>query len=194
MAVYTTIHAIKQVKQPEKQDSLLKRAGFDDNSLISLVAILDRAGFDYALRCLPAVKGFDEEIRLFAATCVNEVRHLMKDQRSIDALDVSLKYGRSEASDDELNAASNHSFAASRQYQRSIHHNAIAASAAAWLTTCDIDDVIYSLTVATCAAASAAIDRLRSKITHSSEIQFIMADAERKARAKQEEIFRKTLG
>ena len=42
---------------------------------------------------------------LLGGLFANEVRHLMKDERSIAAVDVCLRYGRGEATDDELTAA-----------------------------------------------------------------------------------------
>ena len=45
------------------------------------------------------------EITLAKGHCANTVRHLMKDERSIAAVDVAIKFGNGEASVEELNAA-----------------------------------------------------------------------------------------
>jgi hypothetical protein len=47
----------------------------------------------------------DRKLTLAKFKCANQVRHLMKDQRSLDALDAAEKYGNGEISSDELNAA-----------------------------------------------------------------------------------------
>jgi len=41
-------------------------------------------------------------IILAAAHCANAVRHLMKDQRSLDAVDIAIKFGNNQASKDDL--------------------------------------------------------------------------------------------
>ena len=45
----------------------------------------------------------DRKLTLAKFKCANQVRHLMKDQRSIDALYAAEKYGNGEISRDELN-------------------------------------------------------------------------------------------
>jgi len=47
----------------------------------------------------------DKTLRLFAVGCARKVQHLMKDQRSIDALDVAERYANGDATEDELAAA-----------------------------------------------------------------------------------------
>lgn len=74
----------------------------------------------------------DKELRLIAVKCARQVQHLMKDQRSINALDVAEKFATGEATQDELGAASAAASAAA---------NAAAwddASAAAWDAQSDI--------------------------------------------------------
>jgi hypothetical protein len=51
------------------------------------------------------IKVSDKALRLIAVRCAREVQHLMKDQRSIDALDVAERYANGEATDEELTAA-----------------------------------------------------------------------------------------
>lgn len=49
---------------------------------------------------------FDRKtVVLLAATMANTVRHLMKDQRSIDAVDTAIRYGRGEAAEEDLSNA-----------------------------------------------------------------------------------------
>ena len=47
----------------------------------------------------------DRELRLFAAWSARQVKHLMTDSRSIEALDVSERHAIGQATDDELAAA-----------------------------------------------------------------------------------------
>jgi hypothetical protein len=51
------------------------------------------------------IKVPDKSLRLIAVRCAREVQHLMKDQRSIDALDVAERHANGEATDEELTAA-----------------------------------------------------------------------------------------
>lgn len=85
----------------------------------------------------------DRDLRLFAVRCARRVQHLMKDQRSIDALDVAERYANGEATEDELTAATEATWA--------------AADAAAEAATC-------AVLSATWAAADAAERREQLKI------------------------------
>ena len=88
----------------EKLLTYLGKTKADDEPL-SLLTILDSNGLEDALWCLRAVEGYDKDIRLFAVWCARQVQHLMKEQRSLDALDVAEKYALGEATEDELKAA-----------------------------------------------------------------------------------------
>ena len=76
-----------------------------DDEPLPLVSILDSNGIDDASWCLRAVEGFDKEKRLFAVWCARQVQHLMKDHRSIAALDVAERFANGLASQEELEAA-----------------------------------------------------------------------------------------
>ena len=86
---------------------LLKHLGKTqaDDEPLSIATIVESNGLDDAIWCLRAVDGHDKEIRLFAVWCARQVQHLMKDQRSIAALDVAERHAHGEATDAELNAA-----------------------------------------------------------------------------------------
>ena len=47
----------------------------------------------------------DRELRLIAVKCARQVQHLMKDERSINALDVAERFANGEATQEELTAA-----------------------------------------------------------------------------------------
>jgi hypothetical protein len=66
----------------------------------------------------------DKDLRLMAVAFARQVQHLMKDQRSINALDVAERYANGEATVDELTAAWTAAWAAAEA--------AGAAWAAAW--------------------------------------------------------------
>ena len=63
-----------------------------DDEPLSISTILKSNGINDALWALRAVDGYDKEIKLFAIWCARQVQHLMKDQRSINSLDVAEKY------------------------------------------------------------------------------------------------------
>ena len=117
----------------EKLLKSLNKTGPDDEPL-DLLTILDSNGLDDTLWCLRAVEGHEKEIRLYAVWCARQVQHLMKDDRSIEALDIAENYANGLASEKELAAARDAAF---------------AASAAAW-------DATSAARAATWAAASAA--------------------------------------
>ena len=94
----------------EKLLSYLGKTKADDEE-ISVLTILDSNGLDDAIWCLRAVEGKDREVRLFAVWCARQVQHLMKDQRSLDALDVAERYANGEATDAELAAAAREAWA-----------------------------------------------------------------------------------
>jgi hypothetical protein len=68
----------------------------------------------------------DRELRLFAAWSARQVQHLMKDERSLIALDVAERHANGQATDEELASASDAAWAAVRAAARD------AVRAAAW--------------------------------------------------------------
>ena len=81
--------------------SALGKTEVDDEPL-PLTTILQSNGLDDALWCLRTITGYDKEIIRFALACVQEVRHLMTDQRSLDALDAVERHLESPLSKQEL--------------------------------------------------------------------------------------------
>jgi hypothetical protein len=86
---------------------LLKNLGKTqaDDEPLAITTILDSNGLDDALWCLRAVEGYQSEMRLFAVDCARGVQHLMKDPRSIAALEVADRHAYGLATDAELGAA-----------------------------------------------------------------------------------------
>ena len=130
----------------EKLLSYLGKTKADDEE-ISVLTILDSNGLDDAIWCLRAVEGYDREIRLYAVWCARQVRHLMKDQRSLDALDVAERYANGKATHDELNAAWDAAWAA---------EDAAWSARAAWDAARSARDAAWSAREAAMAAWEAA--------------------------------------
>ena len=97
---------------------------------IPIVDILKSNGLDDALWALRCVKGHDRDLRLYAVWCARQVEHLMKDQRSRNALDVAERHANGLATDEELDAA----WAAARDAAQEAARDAArdAARGAAW--------------------------------------------------------------
>ena len=76
-----------------------------DDEPLPFSTILESNGLDDALWCCRAAPEYDKEWRLFAVWCARQVRHLMKDSRSLNALDVAERFANGLATEDELKAA-----------------------------------------------------------------------------------------
>ena len=92
----------------------------------------------------------DRKLTLTQFKCANQVRHLMKDQRSVDTLDAAEKYGKGEIGRDELNAAA----AAAAAAAADAYADAAAAYADAYAAA--YTDAAYADAAAADAAAAAA--------------------------------------
>ena len=97
-------------------------ASADMDAQFPMTDILDSNDVDdalWALRCRPE---YSQLWRKFAVWAARHIEHLMEDERSKMALDVAWRHSEGEASDEELDAASDAAWAAARA----------AASDAAW--------------------------------------------------------------
>ena len=86
----------------------------------------------WALRCIPEHEAL---WRRYAVGCARQVRHLMADPRSLDALDVADRYSQGLATDAELaaaEAAARAAEAAARAAEAAAEAAARAAAWAAW--------------------------------------------------------------
>ncbi len=94
-------------------------------------------------------------ITLAKGHCANTVRHLMKDERSINAVDVAIRYGNGDATDKELAAAYAAAYAAA---DAAAYAAAAAAYAAAYAAAdaADAADAAAAYAAAYAAAAAAA--------------------------------------
>ena len=98
----------------------------DDEPLL-YAEILRINGLDGALWATRAEPEYAKEWRLFAVWCARRAQHLMKDPRSLAALDVAERYAHGEATDSDLRAAGDAAWDAALDN----------ASAAAWGTALD---------------------------------------------------------
>ena len=88
-----------------------------DGEELDLLTILESNDLSDTLWCLRAVKGYEKEKKLLAIAFARQVQHLMKDGRSIKALDVAERYINGVATEEETKdavaaAASSASYAA----------------------------------------------------------------------------------
>ena len=111
--------------------TFLGKTGADDEPL-PLTTILQSNGLDDALWCLRTVAGYDKEIIRFALACAQDVRHLMTDQRSLDALDALARHLESPLSKQELDQVVAEAAEAAQATAWSAWAAAEAAAEAAW--------------------------------------------------------------
>jgi len=96
------------------------------------------------------------QITLAKAHCANTVRHLMQDERSINAVDVAIAFGENRASENELKAAAAYSAAAADAYSANTAANsAYSAYSAAAAADVDSDSAAAGSAFASYASADA---------------------------------------
>jgi hypothetical protein len=160
-----------------------------DDEPLPLTTILQSNGLDDALWCLRTLEGHDKEITRFALACAQEVKHLMTDQRSLDALDAVERHLESPLSREELDrvlaaaweaevaeAAAWAAVEAARAAKWAAVEAAEAAEAAAWAAEAAVDAAAWAAETAAW-AAEAAVDAARAE-----------------ARARQSQIFEEIFG
>ena len=160
-----------------------------DDEPLDLLTILDSNGLDDALWCLRAVEGCDKEIRLYAVWCAQRVQHLMKDPRSIDALDVAERFANGTSSNEELAAARDAAWAAwtaAWPVRAAAWNAAWAAWAAAWPARAAAVDAAWP-------ARAAAVDAARNAALAAGAVAGDARDACAAAREKQENHLREIL-
>lgn len=149
----TTLNKIRAHEPCESSwKNLLKNLGKTkaDDEPLALTTILESNGFDDALWCLSAVDGHEREMRLFAVECARSVQHLMKDKRSIDAIDVAERFANGQATQQELDAARAAAGTAARDAAQAA---GTAARDAAWDDARDTRDAQTNLFILMCEGA-----------------------------------------
>lgn len=100
-----------------------------DDAPLTITQILDSVGLDGALWCLRFVDGYDKEIGLYAVWCAKQVQHLLKDDRSIEALEISEKYSHNKLSQVELRKARHLAWLSARfAYENNVNQSELEAS------------------------------------------------------------------
>ena len=158
--------------------TFLGKTGADDDPL-PLVTILQSNGLDDALWCLMTITGHDNEIIRFALACAQEVKHLMTDQRSLDALDALARHLESPLSREELDQVLAAAGAAAR---------AAAARTAAWVAQ------VAARTAARAAVGAAAEAATEAVAEAAAWAAAWAAEAGAEARARQVQIFEGIFG
>lgn len=131
--ITTTLNRIREHGPCKKGwEKLLKHLGKTqaDDEPLPFSVILKSNGIEDALWCCRAEPQHSREWRLFAVWCARQVQHLLKDQRSIDALDVAERHAQGNATDEELQVAWNAARVAAWAWSKS------AAVAAACYAAC----------------------------------------------------------
>ena len=101
------------------------------------------------------------ELTLAKGHCVNTVRYLMEDERSLRAVDVAIAFGEGKATKEELDssyAAADASYAAADAAADSAYAAAYTAAAPAYVAAYTAADSAYVAASAADAAADAAAD------------------------------------
>lgn len=101
----------------------------------------------------------DKTLRLFAVACAREVQHLLKDERSLKALDVAEAFAHGNATEKELRAALDSAWAAWAALDAAGAAAEAAAEAAAWAAAWD---AAWAARAAAWAAAWAADETARA--------------------------------
>ena len=113
--ITTTLNRIKK-HRPCKDgwEKLLKHLGKtkEDDEPLPYSVIVESNGIKDALWCCRAEPQHSKEWQLFAVWCARQMQHLMKDDRSLNALDVAERYANGKATKDALSAARDAAWAA----------------------------------------------------------------------------------
>lgn len=104
------------------------------------------------IAAINAAENHPRELRLFAVRCARAVQHLLKDKRSLDAIDVAERYANGQATDEELDDA----------FDAAIEAGTDSASEAAWSTV--IADAKNAAATAAWLAAQAVAQESQGKI------------------------------
>lgn len=131
----------------------------DLDAPISFRDIVDKVGPEDAIWCFSILPGNEGLKRHFSVDCAERVKHLMKNERSLNVLTVARRHAIGQATDEELAAASAASSAAALDSASAASSAASSAAAwaAAWAAACDL-----AWAVAKAAAWAAAWSAARS--------------------------------
>lgn len=89
----------------DPRDRGLLPADHDLDAPISFREIVEKAGAEDAIWCFSILPDHDNLKRRFAVDCAERVKHLMADERSLNALTVARRHAMGQATDKELDEA-----------------------------------------------------------------------------------------
>lgn len=128
-----------------------------DDEPLSIIQILDNTDLNNALWCLRAISGREKEIRLFAVWCARRVQHLLTDEGSLIALNVSEKFANELATKKELEIAHKDAFLLATSYIYA-NYSAYAAVYAASYSIKHAIDRVASYSASAVAFNNQAVD------------------------------------
>jgi len=111
----------------------------------------------------------DRKLTLAKFKCANQVRHLMKDSRSIAALDAAERYGNGEINRDELNTATAAAYAAYAAAAAAAYADAAAYAAYADAAAAAYADAAAYAAYAAYADAAYAADARKESLKRSAD-------------------------
>ena len=142
--IYTTLKQIRSHSPCEDgYKKLVKSLGglsYGEDAPITFKQIYESNGYDDTLWCLRTVDGKWFPLwRHFACDAADDVRHLMIDDRSLNAIDVARRFADGLATEEELTAAVDAARAAAGDAARAAAGDAAvdAAGGAAWAAALD---------------------------------------------------------
>lgn len=106
--IYTTLNKTRDCAPcAESWVTYLRHLGKTqpDDEPVEIADVLAVCGLNDALWTLRATNADERDMRLFGVWCAWQVRHLLVDQRSLDAIDVSERYAMGSATREEMIAA-----------------------------------------------------------------------------------------
>ena len=154
---YNKLVRVLQGKPFTEEDQIRKSyLTYEHNEPISLLRILESSGFDDAIWAFQYVPESEKATRLFAVACGRKVQHLMRDNRSIIALDVAERFAHGDATEEELSIARAAALEAA-VWNADYGDADLAAYAAAWaahdVTRNVAQDAFYNASAAALSAA-----------------------------------------
>ena len=155
-----SFHSPHEYEWKKLLSHLEKKQG--DDEPLDFLTILESNGFEYAMWCMRSAPEYDREWRLFAVWCASQVKHLMDDERSINALDVAERFANGMATQEEFDVARAASIAASRD-DAARYADRDAAMVAAMATS-----PAAAIAAARCIARDAASDSARDAASFAS--------------------------
>ncbi|NDA60655.1 MAG: hypothetical protein EBX50_01310 [Chitinophagia bacterium] len=150
---------------------------------VSLRFILEKCGISYAIRAMDYFNELEKASALYALFCAKRVRHLMRDERSTNALDVARLYLDGIASEDELKAANRFARDAYHDKKNSLTVSCYAEFSAFWGSRYFIEGAYFSAEGAADAANQAAFEKAggRDNMAQATKASIAASEAERTA-------------